>query len=149
MNLIRTTSENVDFTNLVKSLDQDLAIKNGDKNDFFVQLNKLDLIQHVVVAYDSEQAIACGAMKEYDKETMEVKRMFVLPHMRGNGIAALVLNNLEEWANELGYKRCILETGEKVKEAIVLYKKCNYMRIENYEPYKDVIESRCFEKKLK
>lgn len=149
MNLIRTTSENVDFTNLVKSLDQDLAIKNGDKNDFFVQLNKLDLIQHVVVAYDSEQAIACGAMKEYDKETMEVKRMFVLPHMRGNGIAALVLNNLEEWANELGYKRCILETGEKMKEAIVLYKKCNYIRIENYEPYKDVIESRCFEKKLK
>lgn len=149
MNLIRTTSENVDFTNLVKSLDQDLAIINGDKNDFFVQFNKLDLIQHVVVAYDSEQAIACGAMKEYDKETMEVKRMFVLPHMRGNGIAALVLNNLEEWANELGYKRCILETGEKMKEAIVLYKKCNYIRIENYEPYKDVIESRCFEKKLK
>src|SRR5690606_2128317 len=149
MNLIRTTSENVDFTNLVKSLDQDLAIINGDKNDFFVQFNKLDLIQHVVVAYDSEQAIACGAMKEYDKETMEVKRMFVLPHMRGNGIAALVLNNLEEWANELGYKRCILETGEKMKEAIVLYKKCNYNRIENYEPYKDVIESRCFEKKLK
>ena len=86
MNLMRTTSENIDFTNLANSLDQDLAIKNGDKNDFFVQFNKLDLIQHVVVAYDNEQAIACGAIKEYDKETMEVKRMFVLPHMRNCSI---------------------------------------------------------------
>ncbi len=149
MNFIRTTSENIDFTNLVKSLDQDLAIKNGDKNDFYVQFNKIDLIQHVVVAYESEQAIACGAIKEYDKETMEVKRIFVLPHMRGKGIATWVLNNLEKWAKELGYKRCVLETGEKMSEAIALYKKCNYIRIENYEPYKDVIDSRCFEKKLK
>jgi GNAT superfamily N-acetyltransferase len=110
--------------------------------------NKIDLINNVVVAYNNNDAVGCGAMKVYDNQTMEIKRMFVPKHQRGKGIAALVLQNLELWAKELGFKKCILETGDKMPEAIGLYKKCHFKVIPNYGQYKNVSSSICFEKIL-
>ena len=79
---------------------------------------------------------------------MEVKRMFVPQEQRGKGIASRILKELESWAAELGYKKCILETGEKQPEAIALYKKNNYVVIKNYGQYVDVESSVCFEKMI-
>jgi len=79
---------------------------------------------------------------------MEVKRMFVPLEKRGKGIASIVLKELENWARELGYKTCILETGIKQPEAITLYKKNNYALIKNYGQYAEVESSACFEKQL-
>lgn len=146
--LIRTNSNNNDFQSLVLELDKDLAIRNGDTNDFFAQYNKIDLINNVVVAYVNNEAVGCGAIKVYDNQTMEIKRMFVPKHQRGKGVAVLVLQNLELWAKELGYKKCILETGDKMHEAIGLYKKCHFKVIPNYGQYKNVSSSICFEKLL-
>jgi GNAT superfamily N-acetyltransferase len=87
-------------------------------------------------------------MKEYDKSTMEIKRMYVPIEMRGKGIAVAVLNDLECWAKELGYVRCVLETGDKMLEAIGLYKKSGYKIIKNYGQYENVVSSICFEKEL-
>ena len=142
----RTNSDNLDFQKLVVELDKDLAQKNGDTNDFFVQFNKIDQIKNVVVVYEIYQAVACGAMKEYDNNTMEIKRMFVPLEKRGKGFASKVLQELENWSNELGYNRCILETGNKMSEAIGLYKKMGYKIIPNYGQYKNVESSICFEK---
>ena len=142
----RTNSDNLDFQKLVVELDKDLAQKNGDTNDFFVQFNKIDQIKNVVVVYEIDQAVACGAMKEYDNNTMEIKRMFVPLEKRGKGFASKVLQELENWSNELGYNRCILETGNKMSEAIGLYKKMGYKIIPNYGQYKNVESSICFEK---
>lgn len=64
--LNRTNSENKDFQYLVLELDKDLAKKNGETNNFFVQYNKIDLIKNVVVALNDELLVGCGAMKEYD-----------------------------------------------------------------------------------
>jgi putative acetyltransferase len=146
--LNRTNSGNIDFQNLVIKLDKDLAKKNGEANDFFLQYNKIDLIKNVVVALNDNLPIGCGAIKEYDKSTMEIKRMYVPIEMRGKGIAVAVLNDLENWARELGYKRCVLETGDKMLEAIGLYKKSGYKIIKNYGQYEDVASSICFEKLL-
>jgi GNAT superfamily N-acetyltransferase len=142
----RTNSDNLDFQKLVVELDKDLAQKNGDTNDFFVQFNKIDQIKNVVVVYEIDQAVACGAMKEYDNNTMEIKRMFVPLEKRGKGFASKVLQELENWSHELGYNRCILETGNKMSEAIGLYKKMGYKIIPNYGQYKNVESSICFEK---
>lgn len=146
--LIRTNSENNDFQNLVVELDKDLALKNGDTNDFFAHYNKIDLIKNVVVALNDDLPVGCGAMKEYDQSTMEIKRMYVPIEMRGKGVAVAILNDLENWARELGYKRCVLETGNKMLEAIGLYKKSGYKVIKNYGQYQDVESSICFEKEL-
>ena len=148
LTLIRTNSENKNFQNLVLELDKDLAKKNGDTNDFFAQYNKTDLIKNVVVALNDYLPVGCGAMKEFDNSTMEIKRMYVTIEMRGKGVAVAVLNDLESWAKELGYKKCVLETGDKMLEAIGLYKKSGYKIIKNYGQYENVESSICFEKEL-
>jgi putative acetyltransferase len=79
---------------------------------------------------------------------MEIKRIYVTIEMRRNGVAVAVLNDLESWARELGYQRCVLETGDKMLEAIGLYKKCGYKIISNYGQYANVKNSICFEKAL-
>jgi len=101
-----------------------------------------------VVAYQNDLPVGCGAIKAYEEKVMEVKRMFVPEEQRGRGIASLVLQALEKWAKELGYTKCILETGEKQPEAIALYKKNHYRQIRNYGQYADVTTSVCFEKLL-
>ena len=142
----RTNSDNLDFQHLVFELDKDLAIKNGEKNDFFAQYNKIDLIKNVIVAYEADQPVGCGAMKEYEEGIMEIKRMFVPIEKRGKGIAGKILTELQVWAKELGYKKCVLETGDKMIEAISLYKKNNFCIIKNYGQYAEVENSVCFEK---
>lgn len=146
--LVRTNSTNPDFVELVKLLDQDLAIRDGKDHAFFAQYNKIDLINYVVLIYLNDKPIGCGAIKPYDDTVMEVKRMYTLPEHRGMGYASEVLNELEEWASELGYASCILETGLKMPEAIHLYEKCGYVRIPNYGQYIGIAISVCFEKKL-
>jgi putative acetyltransferase len=146
--LKRTHSSDSDFQQLVVELDKDLAIRDGDEHAFFTQYNQITHIQHVVVAYQNEMAVGCGAIKQYDDTTMEVKRMFILPEYRGKGFASMVLGELEKWALELGFHSCILETGKKQPEAIALYQKSRYLQIPNYGQYALVQSSVCFEKKL-
>ena len=144
----RTNSEHPDFVTLVRLLDADLAIKNGEQNAFFAQYNKIALIQHVILAHENGVAVACGAIKEYEPGIMEVKRMFTQPETRGKGIASQVLAQLEAWAKELGYAKCILETGKHMSDAVHLYKKNGYAVIPNYGQYANIETSVCFEKPL-
>ena len=146
--ILRTDSNNQVFINLVKFLDADLAIRDGDEHTFYNQFNKIDAIKHVVVAYENEQPLGCGAIKEYEPTTMEIKRMYVTPNSRGKGIATKILTALEVWAAEMDFKICVLETGKKQPEAIGLYKKNGYKIISNYGQYKGVENSVCFEKAI-
>lgn len=146
--LKRSDSSNTDFQALVRELDEDLALRDGEEHSFFAQFNKIDAIRHVVLAYSNNSPVGCGAVKPYNTGTMEVKRMFVVPASRGLGIASLVLEELERWSRELGFDTCILETGEKQPEAIRLYQKNNYKVIPNFGQYANVAGSVCFEKQL-
>ena len=149
MHLTRTDSTNKDFISLVKLLDADLAERDGQEHSFYAQFNKIDKINHVVVAYENGSPVGCGAMKEYEPASMEIKRMYTLPGTRGKGIATTVLGELESWAAELGYTNCLLETGKKQPEAIALYQKNNYQLIPNYGQYAGVENSLCFTKQLR
>jgi GNAT superfamily N-acetyltransferase len=145
----RTNSQNKDFINLIKSLDAYLKITDGDDHDFYNQFNGIDVIKHVVIAYVDNKPVGCGAIKHFDSDRVEVKRMFVDAKQRGLGIAPKILNELETWAKELHYKKCILETGERQVEAVKLYHKSNYKRMNiNYGQYEGVVNSLCFEKNI-
>jgi len=148
INLIRTDSSNKDFIDLVYLLDKELKIRDGEEHSFYAQYNKIDKIKNVVVAYIDNVAVGCGAIKEYEPGTMEIKRMFVKDDFRSKGIATFVLLELEKWTKELGFNKCILETGIKQPEAIRLYKKNNYSVISNYGQYAGVDNSVCMEKIL-
>jgi len=147
--LLRTNSANPDFIKLVRDLDKYLAVSDGDEHDFYDQFNKLDKINHVILLYENEEAIGCGAIKHYDLNKVEIKRMYVKEENRNNGYAAMILKNLEAWAFELKYHKCILETGTRQTEAIRLYHRNNYKEISKYPPYQNMENSVCFEKILK
>ena len=144
----RTSSSEIDFQHLVSELDWELSKRNGETNEFFAQYNKIDQIKHVIIATIDDKPVGCGAMKAYDSDTMEIKRMFVPIEMRGKGIAVHILKNLEKWAKEMNYSKCILETGNKMLEAIRLYEKSNYKVVPNYGQYNGIEDSICFKKHL-
>lgn len=146
--LKRTDANNLDFIALVNHLDSELAIRDGDDHAFYNQFNSINMIKYAMVAYENEIPIGCGAIKMFDTETMEVKRMFVAPEYRGKGIAHKILIELELWTIELGYNRCVLETGINQPEALALYYNSGYKRISNYGQYEHVESSFCFEKRL-
>lgn len=144
----RTTSGNSDFAELVKKLDAELKIRDGDDHAFYAQFNKTATLQEVLVAYDDKVPVGSGALRKYTTDTAEIKRMYVIPSRRGEGIASKILVALETWCVELGYKQAILETGKNQPEAITLYKKNNYHLIANYGQYQKMEQSVCFEKSL-
>ena len=146
--LTRTNSDDQDFIELVKHLDLELAERDGHDHSFYAQFNRIDRINWVVLAYEDETPIACGVIKEYTSNIVEVKRMYTTPEARGKGIASEVLSELETWAEELSYEKCILETGKKQPEAIRLYQKNGYRLIPNYGQYQGVENSVCFEKEI-
>ncbi len=148
IHLQRTEASHPDFLRLVKALDIDLAERDGPDHAFYAQFNTVDQLKHIIVAYEDQQAIGCGALKAYDAQTCEIKRMYLLPAHRGKGVASQVLNALEAWAKTLGFQKCILETGYKQPEAIGLYEKNSYLRIPNYGQYAGVDNSLCFGKDI-
>lgn len=148
MTIKRTDTSNPDFLALVKLLDADLALRDGDEHVFYAQLNKTGSLQYALVAYLDEQPVGCGALRPFAEGVMEVKRMYTLPEQRGKGIAKAILGQLETWAAELGCQKCVLETGQNQPEALAMYDNCGYRRIENYGHYAGVANSVCFEKVL-
>ncbi len=144
----RTNADNSIFKKLVNDLDKYLAVTDGDDHAFYDQFNKLDDIKYALVVYYKEEPIGCGAIKEYDIQNYEVKRMYIAEQHRGNSYAGVLLQHLEDWAKDLGAQKCILETGIRQVGAIRLYEKAGYKRIDNYGQYAGVEDSVCFEKSI-
>ncbi len=138
----------VDFRALVQLLDRYLAEIDGDEHAFYAQFNKVVSLNHVVVAYLDSEPVGCGAFKSYAAEAVEIKRMFVQPAHRGQGVARAVLTELEQWARELGHASCVLETGQKQVAAMALYQRSGYARTPNYGQYVGVENSVCLAKTL-
>lgn len=148
MHFIRTDSSHTGFVSLVRLLDKELAGYNGERDAFFSQYNKIDLIKNVVLLYDGSTPVACGAFKPFDADSVEIKRMYVSEDYRRKGLAASILSQLETWAGELGYAKTVLETGSFLPGTVALYQKCGYAIIPNYGQYIGVEGSVCMEKKV-
>ncbi len=146
MTILRTNSLDLGFVDLVRKLDQYLAIVDGNEHDFYAQYNTIDTLNHVIVFYHDEAPVACGAIKEIAPNVWEIKRMYVDMAFRNMGIASKVIFELENWAKELNAKKIVLETGKRMQDAINLYNKNNYKTISNYGQYIGIENSVCFEK---
>lgn len=146
---VRTNSENPDFRAMVNALDEDLNIRNGEIQRQYDQYNKIDKIRHAIVIYLEDQPVGCGCFKRFDDQTVEMKRMFVLPGLRGKQLAARMLQELEKWAFEEGNNMAVLETGRRQVEAQRLYSVAGYSRTENYGQYVGMEDSLCYRKELK
>ena len=146
--LVRSDSNSQDFLDLVQQLDADLAQRYGITQLSYSKYNKIQNIDTIVIAYINNIAVGCGCFKPFDKQTIEIKRMYVKLEDRGTVISKKILFELEKWAAELGFSESILETGAKQHEAIGLYNKSGYHRIDNYGQYAGMPNSICFGKSL-
>ncbi|WP_450091354.1 GNAT family N-acetyltransferase [Pedobacter suwonensis] len=132
---------------LTALLDLDLVIRDGDDHAFYSQFNQIESIKELVIAYQRRLPV-CGVIKSFTAIAAEVKRMFVRPDYKKQGIAAKALSELENWAIELGFSLCVLETGKKQPEAIALYQKAGYRIKANYEQYIGIDNGVCMNKPL-
>lgn len=157
MSDIRVTKENpteAAATELIKALSAELKAlypnsHGGDGAGAFKPQDVMIPRATFVVAWDGDQPVGCGALRPMDEpEIAEVKRMFVLPEVRGKGISRVILAALENQAREFGYKTLRLETGVHQKEAMGLYASSGYQLIPCYGNYVNEPLSRCYEKSL-
>ncbi len=146
--VVLTNKENVDFKKLIRLLDEDLNERYGELQKAYDKLNQTVDVRLVVLVYQDSEAVACGAFKEIDPSTVELKRIFVSKPYRSRGYAKVILNELEQAAKGKGYNHAILETGVKQNEAIDLYQKAGYEHVENYGPYVGNPNSVCMKKQL-
>jgi GNAT superfamily N-acetyltransferase len=146
--LQRTDSNNPDFKALAALMDEDLRQRYGPAQSVYEGYNDVGDITTIIIAYIGPDAVGCGCFRKFNDNTVEIKRMFVKPAYRGQGVAARILADLEAWAEERGYSHSILETGKKQPEAIHLYEKSGYAITINYGPYTGLDNSVCMRKKL-
>ena len=145
--IVRTNAENKEFIKLVQLLNTDLAERDGADHPLS-QFNTIENIKYVVLAYENNKPIGCGALAAYDSNCMEIKRMYVSPEVRGKRIGSHMLSELEKWAKELGSSRCILFTGKNQPEANRLYLRNGYSQIQKYGKLAEIADSLCFAKGL-
>jgi len=148
VDILKTDGQNNDFLKLISLLDDGLYQRYGELQKQYEQHNKVTLIKDVLIIYRDKLPVACGAVKEKNSNSYELKRIFVVKNQRGLGLGKLLVSKLEEITKSRGAKYTVLETGIKQYEAINLYKSCGYYPIDNYEPYTGNPNSLCMKKDL-
>ena len=83
---------------------------------------------------DGERLLGCAGWRRHGEDA-ELKRMFTVRAARGRGLARRLLTKIEDSAREAGFRRVILETGDRQPEAIALYESAGYERIEDFGYY--------------
>jgi GNAT superfamily N-acetyltransferase len=106
------------------------------------------LVAFEVADGGAETAVGCGGLRVIDDTHGEIKRMYVMPGKRGSGVSRAVLTALEEEARRRGWSRLVLETGDRLPEAMRFYEREGYTRIANFGHYADSSLSVCYEKVL-
>jgi GNAT superfamily N-acetyltransferase len=95
------------------------------------------------VAVAGEGAIGCVALRPLDEESAEVKRMFVDPAWRGNGVGRALLEALIAGARQRGYTTLRLGTLHDMEVAQELYRSLGFLPIERYRP-DELVDTRFF-----
>lgn len=144
----RTNSNDPDFQLLISRLDHELWNELNEDQATYDQYNKVPDLSTVILIYENERPVACGCFKDYNDNTVEIKRMYVEKDYRGKGVSKLVLTELEKWAIETGFQYTILETSVHFNVARNLYEQAGYSVMENYDQYKGLEESVCMKKEL-
>jgi GNAT superfamily N-acetyltransferase len=76
--------------------------------------------------------VGLRSIGEPDLRYAEVKRLWVRPDLRRDGIGLALMDEIERHATELGYRTLFLETGPAQPEALSLYESTGWTRIEAY-----------------
>ena len=101
-----------------------------------------------IIARRDGEPVACGALRPFDDDTAELKRMYVVPVARRQGFGRLIIAALERHARGFGYRTILLETGVGQPDAQRLYESCGYVRVPAFGGYIGNSSSVCYQKQL-
>ena len=85
-----------------------------------------------LVGFLDGDPVTGGGVKTLEPGVGEIKRMYVAPHVRGQGVARRLLTALEDAARRLGHDRVRLDTGPEQPHARALYESSGYVEIADY-----------------
>jgi len=85
-----------------------------------------------LVLYADGRPVAGGGIKRDEDGVAEIKRMYVVPEARGQGLGRRLLEALEDAARELRYRAVRLDTGARQPLARAMYERAGYHAISNY-----------------
>ena len=91
-----------------------------------------DITVFFVAHSDDGEPLGCGGLRQRDDSEAEIKRMFVAPEARGQGVARRLLEALEDAARDLGYTVVRLDTGPRQPHAQALYEATGYAVVPNF-----------------
>lgn len=144
------TPDQPDVRALIDALDRYQSALYPAQSNHLLDLAALMQPNVLFAVARDEQGIAqgCGAVV-MNPEYGEIKRMFVRPEVRGQGIAAELLKFLEVSAQASSCYRLMLETGIRQPEAIALYRRFGYAQCGPFNGYRDDPLSLFMEKELR
>lgn len=148
MELRFVDAKSVDYKRLADALDAYYYTLVGDVQDRYKDVNRPENMNCLIVAYEGDSAVACGAWKRVDEKTAEVKRIYVLPEFRRRGIASAIIRKLEAHIQEHGYCQILLETARTTGDSQALYLSLGYTEIPYYGSPAGAENCRCFLKEI-
>jgi GNAT superfamily N-acetyltransferase len=159
MNIRRVPFDHPDAVKLNDEVQAEYAVRYGDEGDVTPLAPAMfePPLGLYLIAYDEwGRPVATGGWRCQDENDegysdgdAEIKRMYVIPEARGNGLARRVLTALEDDARAAGRTRMVLETGVKQPEAIALYTSSGYEPCRKFGHYRFEDLSACFAKPLR
>lgn len=143
----QTTPDHPAAKPLLRALSAQLAAITGSSGEASFDPAAMAAGRSVfLLAWSDREPIGCGALREVDRRTCEIKRMY---SARARfGIGGQLLAELERRAQQLGYERALLETRRINTAAVSFYLKHGYAVIPNYGKYAGRAEAICFGKRL-
>lgn len=136
---------------LIAALDSEIQARYREPLDVDLSLDAHEVAERsgcFALAWVERRAVGCGAVRLVDDDTAELKRMFVLPKFRRQGVAKTLLQFLENEAVALGATRVVLETVTAPAGAAALYRWAGYSEIPRFGPYVNSEISYCMGKRL-
>ena len=137
---------------LISALDAEITERYPEEDANFFRLDEQEIAPGrgaLLVATVDGEVVGCGAVRRLDGADAEIKRMYVTPSFRGRGIGRALLEALEGEARSLGATRLVLETGERLFEAITLYERAGFTIIPPFNEYVGARLSLCMGKELR
>lgn len=121
---------------LIQELDLYQSSLYPAESNHFDSIETLELPSvYFVGAFDGDDLVGCGAVKQMPGGYGEIKRMYVAPEARGQGVGKLILRALEDFLVQAGISIARLETGIYQDAAIQLYTKLGYQPIPPFGDY--------------
>ena len=133
---------------LISALDGYLSSLYPPTSNHFLDLDQLEQSDiRFFVARREGAPLACGALR-IASGYGEVKRMYVAPTARGQGLGRAILARIESEARRAGLRLMRLETGNRQAEALALYQSAGYVDCGPFGEYRPDPLSRFMEKRL-